>query len=65
MSSMVEHIMSTVASATASSKYPAARNFIGGRFTAHATRYQDVLNPSDGTLLARVPVSTAEEVSLK
>jgi malonate-semialdehyde dehydrogenase (acetylating) / methylmalonate-semialdehyde dehydrogenase len=54
--------MSAVAPPLAA-KYSAVRNFIGGRFTSDSTRFQDVFNPSDGTLLARVPVSAVEEVS--
>ncbi len=43
-------------------KYGGVRNFIGGRFTAEGRRLLDVLNPSDGSLLAQVPLSSPAEV---
>jgi malonate-semialdehyde dehydrogenase (acetylating) / methylmalonate-semialdehyde dehydrogenase len=43
-------------------KYPSARNFIGGRFTAGAAQSLDVVNPSDGSLLSRVPLSSTGDV---
>ncbi|HEV7365016.1 MAG TPA: CoA-acylating methylmalonate-semialdehyde dehydrogenase [Gemmatimonadales bacterium] len=43
-------------------KYAAVRNFVGGRFTASDSRLVDVLNPSDGSLLAQVPLSSPAEV---
>ncbi|MFL5401771.1 MAG: CoA-acylating methylmalonate-semialdehyde dehydrogenase [Gemmatimonadales bacterium] len=54
--------MTAVAPPLRSTKYPPIRNFIGGRFTTDALRALDVLNPSDGTLLSRVPLSSAAEV---
>jgi malonate-semialdehyde dehydrogenase (acetylating) / methylmalonate-semialdehyde dehydrogenase len=43
-------------------KYSVVRNFIGGRFTAAGPRVVDVVNPSDGSLLSRVPLSSPAEV---
>src|SRR6185436_15286445 len=43
-------------------KYGPARNYIGGQFTAPDTRLLEVLNPSDGSLLSKVPLSSSEEV---
>jgi malonate-semialdehyde dehydrogenase (acetylating)/methylmalonate-semialdehyde dehydrogenase len=43
-------------------KYATVRNFIGGRFTPSSAELLDVLNPSDGSLLSRVPLSGAAEV---
>ena len=45
-----------------SPRYPQIRNFIGGRFTAGGAQLLDVVNPSDGSLLSRVPLSSAEDV---
>ena len=43
-------------------KYSVVRNFIAGRFVGSSARLLDVLNPSDGRLLSRVPLSGAEEL---
>src|SRR5512133_2632142 len=43
-------------------RYPAARNFVGGKFAQSESALLEVLNPSDGSLLAQVPLSTAEEL---
>ena len=53
---------STAAARLKSPRYPAVRNFIGGRFTAGGAQSLDVVNPSDGSLLSRVPLSTGGEV---
>jgi malonate-semialdehyde dehydrogenase (acetylating)/methylmalonate-semialdehyde dehydrogenase len=42
-------------------KYSSVQNFVGGRFTDDGTRLLDVVNPSDGSLLSRVPLSSAAE----
>jgi malonate-semialdehyde dehydrogenase (acetylating) / methylmalonate-semialdehyde dehydrogenase len=42
-------------------KYPTVRNYVGGRF-AEGGSGLDVINPSDGTLLSRVPLSSAADV---
>jgi malonate-semialdehyde dehydrogenase (acetylating)/methylmalonate-semialdehyde dehydrogenase len=43
-------------------KYSSVQNFVGGRFTDDGTRLLDVVNPSDGSLLSRVPLSSAAEI---
>jgi malonate-semialdehyde dehydrogenase (acetylating) / methylmalonate-semialdehyde dehydrogenase len=43
-------------------KYAGVRNFIDGRFTSPGSRLMDVLNPSDGSLLSQVPLSSNAEV---
>src|SRR5919107_175260 len=45
-----------------SPKYSAARNFVAGRFTDSAARQLDVLNPADGTVLSRVPLSSKTDL---
>jgi malonate-semialdehyde dehydrogenase (acetylating) / methylmalonate-semialdehyde dehydrogenase len=52
----------TAAPRLKSPKYPSVRNFIGGRFTAGGTQALDVVNPSDGSLLSRVPLSSTGDV---
>ena len=52
----------TAAPRLRSPKYPSVRNFIGGRFTAGGTQALDVVNPSDGSLLSRVPLSSTGDV---
>ena len=53
---------STAAPRLKSPRYPSVRNFIGGRFTPGGAQSLDVVNPSDGRLLSRVPLSSAGEV---
>jgi malonate-semialdehyde dehydrogenase (acetylating)/methylmalonate-semialdehyde dehydrogenase len=43
-------------------KYPSVRNFIGGRFVSGQAQVLEVVNPSDGSLLSRVPLSSAGDV---
>jgi malonate-semialdehyde dehydrogenase (acetylating)/methylmalonate-semialdehyde dehydrogenase len=43
-------------------KYPVVRNFAGGRFDDADAPLLDVVNPSDGSLLSRVPLSSAADV---
>jgi malonate-semialdehyde dehydrogenase (acetylating)/methylmalonate-semialdehyde dehydrogenase len=52
----------TAASASATAKYPSVRNFVSGRFTGSTPHALDVLNPSDGSLLSRVPLSSSKDV---
>lgn len=52
----------TAAPRQKSPRYPAVRNFIGGRFAADGGQSLDVVNPSDGSLLSRVPLSSAADV---
>jgi malonate-semialdehyde dehydrogenase (acetylating)/methylmalonate-semialdehyde dehydrogenase len=44
-------------------RYEPVRNFIGGRFTAESGPQLDVVNPGDGSLLSRVPLSDAKTVN--
>ncbi len=44
------------------SAYPAVRNFVAGRFVEGESPLLDVVNPSDGTLLSRVPLSSSAEL---
>ena len=44
-------------------KYPEVRNYINGTFVpAKTTRTIDVISPVDGTLLSKVPLSSAEDL---
>jgi len=49
-------------SPTRKTTYPPARNFVGGRSVEPAASQLDVLNPSDGSLLSRVPLSSAADL---
>ena len=53
---------STAAPRQKSPRYPPVRNFIGGRFAAGGAQALDVLNPSDGSLLSQVPLSSAADI---
>ena len=52
----------TAAPRPKSSRYSSVRNFIAGEFAAGGGQSLDVVNPSDGSLLSRVPLSSASEV---
>ena len=43
-------------------KYPEIRNYRDGSFVAGDQQYIDVYNPSDGTVISRVPLSTHDDV---
>ncbi len=43
-------------------KYPTARNFISGRFASNGQSLLDVHNPADGSVIAQVPLSGAQDV---
>ncbi|HVF38523.1 MAG TPA: CoA-acylating methylmalonate-semialdehyde dehydrogenase [Gemmatimonadaceae bacterium] len=43
-------------------KYPEVRNYLAGEFVAAEHNYLDVYNPSDGSVISRVPMSSREEV---
>jgi malonate-semialdehyde dehydrogenase (acetylating)/methylmalonate-semialdehyde dehydrogenase len=48
---------------SAQTRYPDVRNYIGGAFVdAPERQFLDVTNPSDGTLLSRVPLSGVSDV---
>ena len=48
---------------TSSAKYSDVRNFIGGGFFSSDGARLDVINPSDGSLLSQVPLSSKAEVN--
>ncbi|MBK7350704.1 MAG: CoA-acylating methylmalonate-semialdehyde dehydrogenase [Gemmatimonadetes bacterium] len=43
-------------------KYPDVRHYLGGQFTPGGPRLQDVHNPADGSVLARVPLGDRSTV---
>ena len=43
-------------------KYPEVRNYRDGSFVAGDLPFIDVYNPSDGSIISRVPMSTREDV---
>jgi malonate-semialdehyde dehydrogenase (acetylating)/methylmalonate-semialdehyde dehydrogenase len=44
-------------------KYPDARHYIGGRFEEGGSRFLDVHNPADGSVISRVPLGDAKVVA--
>jgi len=48
--------------AGAATKYSTVRNYIGGRFVPGTGQLLDVLNPSDGSALSRVALSSSAEL---
>jgi malonate-semialdehyde dehydrogenase (acetylating)/methylmalonate-semialdehyde dehydrogenase len=50
--------------ARGSMKYREVRNFLDGAFVDRDLPYLDVTNPSDGSVISRVPLSTHEEVNI-
>ena len=43
-------------------KYPEVRNYVDGAFVGAAGAFLDVHNPSDGSVISRVPLSTQDDV---
>jgi malonate-semialdehyde dehydrogenase (acetylating)/methylmalonate-semialdehyde dehydrogenase len=43
-------------------KYPEVRNYVDGSFVDAAGAFLEVHNPSDGSVISRVPLSTQEDV---
>lgn len=43
-------------------RYPEVRNYVGGTFVTSDVPVTDVYDPSDGTLISKVPMSSAREV---
>lgn len=43
-------------------KYPDVRNYIGGRFVESPGEFLDVFNPADGSVISKVPLSSAGEL---
>jgi malonate-semialdehyde dehydrogenase (acetylating)/methylmalonate-semialdehyde dehydrogenase len=52
----------TSTTAAPATPLPIARNYLGGAFVGDADSYLDVLDPSDGSVISRVPVSSGREV---
>ncbi len=52
----------TASRAGEAAKYPTVRNYVGGQFTAGNAPLLEVLNPSDGSLLSHVPLSSCTEL---
>ena len=52
----------TATAAEPGARYPTVQNYIGGRFVAGEGRLLDVLDPGDGSLLSRVPLSGTAEL---
>lgn len=53
---------STAPPETKAARYPDVRNFVGGRFAAGGGQSFAVVNPGDGSLLSRVPLSSSGDV---
>jgi malonate-semialdehyde dehydrogenase (acetylating) / methylmalonate-semialdehyde dehydrogenase len=53
---------STAAAEFRTTRYPTIQNFVGGQFSGSGARLLDVLNPSDGSVISRVPLSSAADV---
>ena len=43
-------------------KYPAVQNFIGGAFVGGEGEMLDVMNPADGSVISRVPLSAPSDI---
>src|SRR2546423_7944963 len=43
-------------------KYPEVRNYVGGSFVGTDRPFIEVMNPSDGSVISRVPLSTQDDV---
>lgn len=43
-------------------KYPEVRNYVAGDFVEGKHEYLDVFNPSDGSVISKVPLSSREDV---
>jgi malonate-semialdehyde dehydrogenase (acetylating)/methylmalonate-semialdehyde dehydrogenase len=43
-------------------KYPEVRNYLAGSFVKGEHQYLDVFNPSDGTVISKVPLSSRDDV---
>ncbi len=45
-------------------KYPDVRNYVDGSFVKSEREYIDVMNPSDGSVISRVPLSTHDDLNI-
>ncbi len=43
-------------------KYPEVRNYLGGSFVGTDRSFLEVYNPSDGSVISRVPLSSQDDV---
>ncbi|HVS60245.1 MAG TPA: aldehyde dehydrogenase family protein, partial [Gemmatimonadaceae bacterium] len=43
-------------------KYPEVRNYLDGSFVGSDRSFLEVHNPSDGSVISRVPLSTQDDV---
>ena len=43
-------------------KLPEVKNYINGKFERNGQNFLDVINPSDGSIISTVPLSTFEDV---
>jgi malonate-semialdehyde dehydrogenase (acetylating)/methylmalonate-semialdehyde dehydrogenase len=43
-------------------KYPEVRNYVAGNFVKGEHDYLDVYDPSDGSVISRVPLSSRDDV---
>src|SRR6187200_317195 len=61
---MTSSTAQTSAPVVSGARYPTVRNFVGGKFTSSTARSQlEVLNPSDGSLLSHVPLSSTSDLA--
>jgi malonate-semialdehyde dehydrogenase (acetylating)/methylmalonate-semialdehyde dehydrogenase len=59
----MEVTLSPVSPSDAPLRYPTVRNYIGGEFVAGDGELLDVFNPADGSVISRVPLSSAGAVN--
>ncbi len=45
-------------------KYPDVRNYVDGSFVKSDREFIDVMNPSDGSVISRVPLSTHDDLNI-
>ena len=45
-------------------KYPEVRNYVDGSFVKSDREYIDVMNPGDGSVISRVPLSTHDDINV-
>src|SRR4051812_24151448 len=62
---MTSSTAQTSAPVASHTRYPTVRNFVGGKFASNtAARSQlEVVNPSDGSLLSHVPLSSGSDLA--
>lgn len=45
-------------------KYPEVRNYVDGSFVEADRQFLDVMNPADGSVISRVPLSTHDDINV-